>query len=413
MPDNDKNDVIKEEMPVEYIGKPELIAGWEQSMESKKLATKQPNNETAISEEIPHENINADNIAEQERLVKEKLALDDGEKPTFNFKEEFGETMDTPEKIKEALKNHEITKSQAAQLKSELDLREQKIKELEGNLFANETLYKLNEIAKTKPEDYPTYLNLVFNKQTPLEILEMKFVKDNPDYKDKMDEVKAFIEGKYDVDEVVDTEDLQQLKDKRNRMIQLDIDSKEARRELLKDFDEIKVPEKVDLEKIESEKKEKELAQEKEIKTGWDEITPKVITDFKVLPIFTKGKNDENPKHFMDFEISDDMRKQYGEEMNDFLVSNKKPLNKESIGEAISYIENRFFLDNKEAIFQTVADKARAMNDEEYALKYHNPSAKKEKNGNIPPGSDDANTKNDAVQRKVIEYAQKQYGIKF
>jgi hypothetical protein len=309
------------------------------------------------------------------------------------------------DEIKEALKDKDLTKKERDDLKAELEEAKAKLAEKPKNTFIDKDLYRLNHIKSNKPDDFEVYKSLLYGNNNPLDILRTKFLKDNPEYKGKEDKVDLLLKDKYNLNDKYDLEDPEEVSKKELNEMKLDIDSKTARKDLLKEFESIEVPE---TEVVDKEKQQKEYAEKltkikQESKKVWQPIATEIVKSFDSLPIMSKGEKDEEEKEFMSYKPSEEEKKTLATKVLDYLVEGGKPPTEDSVREAQAYVRAVFLMENWSKIVNQVASNARSMEDEKWNKEFNNPSALNNK-AEAKNKVDSVKSHNEAERKKVMDY---------
>jgi hypothetical protein len=342
-----------------------------------------------VVEEKTEEKVEEKKIEEKTEDVKTGFSFDD-----FKDVKEYKSI----EEIKEDLKSGEITKSEYNQLKQDYEALKNKEPE---NIYEDDTLFRLAKIKKDKPEDFETYIDILYNKKSPIELLKMDFIKEHPEYKDKLDRVEKLIKKQYSVDEDIDEDDADAVEERDIALMKLELDSKKVSEKFLKDFNEIKTPVKIDTEKLKIEEKEKGETLKKENRLKWQPIVKEFIKGFDKFPIYVSGSNGKQ-NLLTEYDVPAELKTKYEEGITEFLVNSNQPFAKESIDLAKSYLQSNFVLENLPDIIKAAVTHARSLKDEDWSKEVFNPSAFKEKTKQNEVTGVEA--KNEEEMRRSIEH---------
>lgn len=310
---------------------------------------------------------------------KEHLNTDDN-----SFKTLFPE-YNSPDEIKTKIKER-------GEFETKVKDYEARVQELEKDLqfhkdqvpFNDENLFRLDQIKKTNPEDYDLCSKLVFGGHTPLEILKIKFLKDNPTFKDKKPElIENIIMKPYRVTSVEGDDDYEMEVELSHAEMQKAAES--AKKELLKPFDAIQLPPRKSAEDI---KKEQLDASEKVI-SGWRPKFRGVVEGFfrTQEPIVSfKNKAGE-----VIFEVKPDFSgnvdediKLYGEMASSQITGNGIPYSEEAENGIRSFMKNLYVIKNIDKIIEASTEAA----EERARIKYSNPGVVHNKDKKETPDSE-------------------------
>ncbi len=248
--------------------------------------------------------------------------------------------------------------------------------------------WRLSIVKSKDPEKFGLYAGLkLSSNMKPLDILVEDFVLRNPGFKDRKAQVIDLLVNKYKLDEEIpsplsaddghdedavsrrNSEIEKAKKAKSINEIQMEVDANEAKARLLGEFDKIELP---------TRKKEtpEELQAKKDaLKTSWAPVVQAVFKDAATIPLFMPAaKEGEKPEMFLEMPVTDELKKVYSEQMLAMLSESGAELTKDNLAAAVARFRYSFINDNLPEIIKSVADKARALTDDEYAKMYHNPS---------------------------------------
>lgn len=312
-----------------------------------------------------------------------------------DFKEMLGEGYekleDVRKKIPPILKEHknlldERSKwsEEKTKLAEEKTLLEKQIEALQTQ-FADESLYKVNELAKkTGRKDWDILAKVVTadtEKMQDIEVLILDKLYQNPKTDTAM--LRKFLENKYGINSKPDPDATEDEKAKYAEELelakyQLKEDAEKVRKELKKVGEEIKLPDKVDSAKIkeaeETKKKERQEAFDKTV-VAWEGINKTFITsNMKTVPFMTKTKEGKEEK-LLDYEIPSAEIDGYVKDVSKIMTEQGIPFAKESLEFAYDYVSARVFAEHKTDIVMAIAEKARSISDEEWIKLINNPSA--------------------------------------
>ena len=294
------------------------------------------------------------------------------------------ETASKAQALQEQLKEFET-------LKSDIEYYKSGVNPLD--YFSNEDAYRVEQFKKTNPDKDPfiaaKLFSLDLNKANDLDLLVQFELLGG--MADSEADARILLENKYGIEsdsEPKDWTNLTKAQVKRDAII--------ARREVGDLKSSIKLPDKIDL----ASKREAEqtaLAQKAELlKKGWSDVVPKMMTDLKEVAI-TDTDKDGKEEVLIKYAIDDESKKQMGEEVMDYLISNHKEITEENIKEAAVGIQQQYALRNFAKILKayhtTLATELDRKKDEET----HNPNPPKTE---VKPPTDV-----EADKQKLIEYA--------
>lgn len=276
-------------------------------------------------------------------------------------------------------------------------------KKAENYVDVDPDAYRLSYIKNKTPDQFQLYATLKLGHgMKPLDILVEEYALENPDFAGKKAEIAEMLIEKYgldiDIPKPLDpAENDDDLVAQRNseiekaqkkvriREMQMEADSKKATQKLLSKFDEIEIP-------VAKRKTEEEIKAEKETaKTAWAPVVGEVFKTLNSVPLYLPAKEGAKPEVFLDFAMTDEMKKNYAEAMTGFLVESGAQMTQESLAVAVHRFRNSFVADNLPEIISSVAAKVRKMTEEDYDREFAAPSGLMDKNKNktIPPNKYD------------------------
>uniref|UniRef100_A0A6M3MEY4 Uncharacterized protein n=1 Tax=viral metagenome TaxID=1070528 RepID=A0A6M3MEY4_9ZZZZ len=235
-------------------------------------------------------------------------------------------------------------------------------------------LFRLNKIKKENPDQFNVYAKIVLNKDglSAIDLLKLKFIKDNPQFSDKPEKAEQYLRHKYSIDlDELNSEDFEEPEvNKRKQDIEmnkmnLEVDANSVKREILNEFNKIELPKKA------------EPVNTDELKANWNPIVTELVNQFNELPIMVRGINDKEPKEFMKFVVAPEQKQKFINLVNEYVVTNNMPFTKESLTQAAQFLMVSFQRENQYHINNSILQKARSMEAEEWEKFTNNPSALK------------------------------------
>lgn len=211
-----------------------------------------------------------------------------------------------------------------------------------SNPFADETLFKLNALAKEDPEKLKHYASLVYGKNDPIELLKAQMKQRHPDKSEEFLEkiVKSDYPNLYG--DGSDPESIEYQKE----LLRLESDAKNARGELLKKLDEITVPKYEPPKRKTQEEEQKEAVEHlKQWTEPWEQIVKGV--EKLVVPVSISEKENVNVE--IDMKSIPDLDKQIEKIAGGaakLMLDNKLNADKENIGIINEYVKNSLISQN-------------------------------------------------------------------
>lgn len=297
----------------------------------------------------------------------------------------FGEGLDSQQKVLDAFKKSGSDLSQAQQNLQKITVEKQELEnKLSASLKSNiddPVLYRLNSIKKNSPDDFDFYRQFAFGqKGDPLVLLRMKFLKDNPDYKDKPEDVDLYLKNEYGLDleplqefnpddydekEVLarKTEIVNREKQMKINLMKMETGANKVRKTMQESFDKVKLPTQQDPEKI------KQAAEK--AKAVWGTIADRMLEAFKQTKIFVQGKDDggkyKDPTVFMNYDVDASEKEKYKQELIDFAIKQGLDLSKpEHINFAANFLQTKYIMDNQAKINHVLMTHARGLTEDEW-----------------------------------------------
>ncbi len=348
----------------------------DQTPKAKEEAVKTEEAEEAKQEEKTDEIKDAETEEKKDEDLEEKKE----DKKGTNW-EDFGATDE--EGAKQIFSTFTQEKSDFEKEKKEWIDKEKvladKLKKRES-LIDDPTLLRLNKVKTDKPEEFSLYSSLVLNKDgiKPIDLLKLKFIQDNPNYKEQPDKVDIYIKDKYGLGLKELTEDdehtaedvITRKHDIDMNKMRMDVDATKVKNELLGKFEGIELP------KAEVEKTKEEIQIESDnLKKSWTTYLDKLVKEFKTIPVFFKGAKDDKRKEFMKFEVSEEFKKEIIPKLMDYAVNRKLPVTEDSLKDIAQFMMYEFEQTNKAMINSAMIKMARSMTDEEWIGEVHHPTA--------------------------------------
>jgi hypothetical protein len=297
------------------------------------------------------------------------------------------------EDAKPILTEYEALKSEKPVWDSTKKQYETRMQEMEAKLKVHQSelsdpaLARLDHLKRTAPEDYKFYRKLVDadGEIDPVDLIKIKYMKENPEFKEKPEKLNALIRKEYGLnlkplkadeawtegleEDEIGSRIAERQEDIDARDAKIEIESKRIRLSMLAEFDKIPIePKKTVTPEEISKLKEQHAA-------GWSPVVDEMVKNLKSVPVFSQGDKDKEAVKSMDFVIPDGLVPSLKQDILDFCVEQNLPLEVDSINKATGYIVSKFTLENLPKIIHAAEQRARSMSDEEWAKKAHNPSA--------------------------------------
>lgn len=271
--------------------------------------------------------------------------------------------------------------------KTERDQFHARLQELEAVkvVDTDPDTYRLSHIKANNPELFPVYASLKLGHGLKdVDLLVEDYLAENPEMKDKRNEVVEFILNKYGLDTNVPaklnpddaTDDEIAARDaeiaaaeKKLRLGNLSLaqDVKAVQKKFNDRFEAIQLPGK-------PKTPDQINAEKAALKEGWKPVVDKIFETVSVVPIYPAFKEGETPKAFLDFAMTDEMKRSYSEGMLQYVSEAMLEPSKETVQVAYARFHNKFIADNLPHIISRVIKKARELTETEYDAIYHNPS---------------------------------------
>lgn len=225
------------------------------------------------------------------------------------------------------------------------------------NPYTNVNYYKLDVIEKEDPEKAKLYQRLVFGDPDPKELWKLNFLKDHPDA--TQSQVQRRLEKKFPAlfDSSLTAEDA----DYKDASDDLDLEAKSIKREMLKEFDAIKVPDAI--------KPDETAANEiKSLVETWKPGFVKMTGETK----FNVEIGDGDQKQTFEFDIPESDRRMYFERAAQFLLSNRIKADQEGYAKVQDFIRRSYISDNYTTLMGTIAKTVSEKKEEEMLKKITN-----------------------------------------
>lgn len=291
---------------------------------------------------------------------------------TFNWREIPGSRFETEEAYKSFLSEYDTLKIKASEWETKSREYETKLNE-QVNPFANEKIFKINHLVKTGVDDTlaSRIVSADLDSMNPIDRLVLHEVMKNPKYASKEHLIRADLEDTYGTLDSSDPD----LSDEDKRKIELnkfrlERDADDAAAEIKKMRDGIEVP-RVDIEAMKVERDK----QQADLRAGWTTVVSEFLKSRTAIPLPTLGADGKEVKAFMDFTLTDDLKKDYDKQLVDFAVNNNVPLTEEGFAQIAGVFDSQFVLNNLPRLIHSAVTKAKEMSTEEWRKYTHNPSA--------------------------------------
>jgi hypothetical protein len=300
----------------------------------------------------------------------------------FDFKK-FGESFTSPDEVlasfQKAQEDNKVLRESLESIKS--------IKE--RSMIDDPVLFRLNSIKKNSPDKFSLHLKLATEPDTlrPFDLLKLQFLRDNPEFKDKTQEVDDYINAKYGFDdkeipeltaeEITEMDDAEEVvrrqkeisdhnRSVRNKRMEVQIEASKIKKTLTDEFDSIPAP--ISLKDPEHLQKEIQRAE-----AEWSGITQKMLQNFNKVSVLVQGKDDKEPKTFMTYDVPDDFKKDIGTHIVKFIVENELRPTEETVNLVGNLITARFSMAYQAKVNHALMTKVRSITEEEWMKITHNP----------------------------------------
>jgi len=327
--------------------------------------------------------------------------------PSYDFKQ-FGDEFDTPESVKAFIES-------SREVHGKVKTYEEELSSLKSRpIYADEALYKLDQVKRIAPDKFDVARNLLFGNISDLDAIRLSQEYEDPILKDLDPEDKqAYFDSKYNLshglkalkeedgftEEEVRTRNEQiAVEERRIRTakVAMSIDAGRARKVLEeKIFAGIEVP------KIETrEEVEKRQAEAvTRLAEAWKEPLAK-LSGIKSIRIDTWDAKEDKAKPAFEMQIPEPALKGYLEELNANIVKYGWTPDQVSVADAQAFIEDRFRMDNLPKIIREESLRARNMSNEEWQNYIFNP----QRPANpvvVPPSGGSVRNTNDSFRRAI------------
>ena len=342
-------------------------------------------------------------------VIQEPAAPEPAEpaQPVFDFAT-FGEDFKSADDVKAFIDNARSGQSKVKEMEDELGkLRNQ-------TPFADETLYKLDAVKRTRPEAFDIARQLAFGNISDLDQIRLRLEYESPKFKALSDEDKsAYLEGRYRL-----SHDLEPLKSEdgyseeevaqraklikeaerqvRADKVKMSIDAEEARSYLEgKVFEGITPPKVVTPEEAQKQRDE----DVRKLGSLWAEPMKQVAAKSKV-DIVGIDPETKKPTVISSMDIPEDSMKKYLGELNQHILTGGLTPDKLSVAEAQAYVEDRFWSENRPRLVHEAMVKARSMSAEEWSKFIFHPTPQINPKA-VPPTGGPVKTTEASIKRAL------------
>ena len=239
------------------------------------------------------------------------------------------------------------------------------------NPYTNTNYYKLDVLEKQDPEKAKLYQRLVFGDPDPKELWKLNFLKDHPDATQA--QVQRRLEKRFPAlfDGSLTAEDA----DYKDASDDLDLEAKSIKRDMMKEFDAIQVPDPV--------KADETAANEvKALVEEWKPSFARMTGETK----FTVEIGDGDQKETYDFDIPEAERRKYFESAAQYLLSNRIKADPAGYQKVRDFMIRSYVAANYNTMIATVAKSVSTKKEEEMLKKVTNSSTIQKPQAAAPGG---------------------------
>ena len=354
----------------------QVESGEPASVETNQAEQQEDNSQAEQNQEEdkPQEEVKEDNP-----LLQDKPPVD-----TDWFKENF-EGYESPDDVKAKLASYDDLDKRYQDLspvQTKYSDLQKEYEELKSSSYKDETLYKLDKLEDEG--ERKIVASLIYGNAEPKDILKLQFLKENPEYKEKMEKVDSIVMSKYNVDLLdekdEDGEPIQSNIDKNRERLsiiedKIEHDAVRAKRELLSNYNSIEMPKDASDEDKQAKLQEKEAEIKKsnaKFVKSWDKPFTDVKSSFSEKLKISDGENE------VEIPLSEEAQKELINYVATTIMDNSVEPTEENVKDLKQAAENYYFLKNKQEILskfaETVGEKARNLSDEQWRSKVNNNS---------------------------------------
>jgi hypothetical protein len=296
------------------------------------------------------------------REIKEEKELED----IFSAPSKVSEYEN---KVKDLESQHGLTKKELEDLKIQRENEKDSLRFIDiKKYFANDSLYKTNEMLKKYPDKDISIMTSISNmdleKTDTVDLLVKKALLDDSDIFKGMNDsqVKEVIADNFGGVDLNDPDSWDNV-----TKAKIAKAGKEIRNEF-KALQNVELPVPVDVEKVRQEFVSKEKAQFEQTKQAWSPIVDKMISNFTELII-----PDEDGKELYKYnpEINDSFKKEVSNYV-DYLAYTGQPINEETITNVLESIKGRYIAKELPKIIKSHALKVSTQVNDEWHHKVNN-----------------------------------------
>ena len=247
--------------------------------------------------------------------------------------------MDYESKLKAAQDEHGLTKKQFDDLKAEFDSKKEALSLIDlKQYFANENLYKTNEMLKKYPDKDVSIMTQIgsmdLEKADPVDLLVKQARLNDADIYQRMDDskVKEVLSGDFDGIDLNDPDSWDDVAKAR-----ISKAAKQARIEF-KALQDVELPVPINVEKVRQDFVSKEKERFDQTKQQWQPIVDKMITNFTELSI---PGDDGKELYKYTPELSDSFKAEVAKYV-DFLAYTGQPINENTVTDVLEGIKGRY-----------------------------------------------------------------------
>lgn len=260
---------------------------------------------------------------------------------------------------------------------TEYETKQQELEQIRNNFqnpFANDTIYKINELSKKiNTTDLGMLTKIAssdIDKLDAKEAIKIKMILDRPELAGDQERLNRYIDKQYNLVNLDDMDD----EEKADALFELEMKSGDARKTLKE------LQSSVNEYKPDAQVQERMRAAE-QIKEAWSPVIKKAVESFDKLSIVN-----EKGEPLFDYAIPKEDAVKYETDLLAFAQQNNIPIDQKSIAVVKEYFDNIYLLSNKDKVFAAMEKSIRAKAEEDYLKKMHNPSnpAAGDKHSHIP-----------------------------